>query len=104
VVILDTTTRKGKEMLINMNPQPNGDMHYAHRFSYTHTDGTICEAEWCYIGSHKKLEEFLGRSRGIAKVDTTSIPVWHNSLCQNMGEVEGERHRNPREIKWSRSE
>lgn len=90
--------------MLDLNPQPNGDIHYAHRFSYTHTNGQTYECDWCYIGSQRKLEEFLVRSPGIAKVDTTSIPVWHNSLCKNMGEIEGERDRNPREIKWSRNE
>lgn len=89
--------------MLNLNPKPNGDIHYAHRFSYTHTDGSTCEAEWCYIGSHKELEEFLARSRGIVQVDTISTPVWHDSLCKNIGEIEEGRHRNPREIKWSRS-
>ena len=103
--IIDTTTRKGNKMLINMNPKPDGTIHAGYRISYTHTDGSTCQTNYCYTG-RGELEEFFQRSRGIAKVDCVGILVYHDSLCNNLGEIPKDdfyrKGSEPRKFKWTR--
>ena len=105
MVILDTTTRKGKEMLINMNPKADGTIHAGWRISYTHVDGGTNETDYCY---HRQgdYEDYWKRCAGIAKVDCVGVMVYHDSLCNDLGEIpENDFYRKdgePRRFKYSR--
>ena len=82
-------------MFFDTNPA-NETLHYAWRITYTHIDGTEKETTLCQ-GWRSSWEELFKASRGIAAVDCIGKLHFHDSSCDDRGEVLGHDFTDP---KW----